>query len=114
MSEERLELVPGEAPRDPEELETQAADTAAQLSPLTRLGPVHLTVSNLGQGLSYYRETVGLEPLEQGKGTLSLGLGERTLLVLVEERGARPSRADTTALPIRRDRRAGPHQPMRR
>lgn len=91
MSEERLELARGAAPRDPEELETQAADTAAQLSPLTRLGPVHLTVSNLEQSLSYYRATVGLEPLEQSKGTLSLGRGERTVLVLMEEHGARPA-----------------------
>ena len=58
MSEERLELATGGAPRDPEELETQAS----QLSPLTHLGPVQLTVSNL----------------EQSKGTLFLGRRERT------------------------------------
>ena len=35
MSEEGLELATREAPRDPEELETQATDVRPQLSPLT-------------------------------------------------------------------------------
>jgi catechol 2,3-dioxygenase len=88
VHDERVELGSREAPRDPEELEAQAAETAAQLSPLTRLGPVHLSVADLERSLSYYRSAVGLEPVEIGNGTLSLGCGGRTLLVLVEEPGA--------------------------
>ncbi len=79
----------GAAPRDPEELEATAAATSAQLSPLTRLGAVHLTVSDLERSLTFYRDAVGLEPVERSGGTFSLGRDGRTLLVLTEEPGAR-------------------------
>jgi catechol 2,3-dioxygenase len=79
----------GGAPRDPEELEATATPSPAQLSPPTRLGPVHLTVSDLERSLSFYRGAVGLEPVERSGGTLSLGRDARTLLVLTEEPGAR-------------------------
>jgi len=46
MAHERLTLSAGEAPRNPEELEAHGAADVTQLSPLTRLGPVHLTVSS--------------------------------------------------------------------
>ena len=95
MVDERLELSSGESPRDPEELEAEATEKTAQLSPLTRLGPVHLTVSDLERSLSYYRAAVGLEPVEEDDGRLSLGRDGRTLLVLVEEPGARPGHGYT-------------------
>ena len=85
----------GEGPRDPEELEATATPSPAQLSPLTRLGPVHLTVSDLERSLSFYRSAVGLEPVERSGGTLTLGRKGRTLLVLNEERGARPAHGYT-------------------
>jgi catechol 2,3-dioxygenase len=55
------------------------------------MGAVHLTVADLERSLRYYREAIGLEVLSQENGSASLGAGERELLVLVEEAGARPS-----------------------
>lgn len=95
MDGEDLDLESGGAPRDPEELEARVEVDTAQLSPLTHLGPVHLAVSDLERSLSFYGAAVGLEPTERARDTLSLGRDGRTLLVLVEERGARPARGYT-------------------
>ena len=77
--------------RDPEELGTAATPVGAEISPLTTVGAVHVTVAELERSLRYYREVVGLELLELGDGRASLGMGERELLVLVEQPGARPA-----------------------
>jgi hypothetical protein len=37
----------GDAPRDPQELEAGTAPASAEISPLTTVGAVHLTVSEL-------------------------------------------------------------------
>jgi catechol 2,3-dioxygenase len=68
---------------------------ASAIAPQTRPGPVHVTVSDLGRSLDYYREAVGLEVVEQAAGRVRLGAGGRELLVLVEEAGARSSRGYT-------------------
>ena len=86
--------VDGAAPRDPEEVEA-AGTPPAEISPLTTVGAVHVTVSDLARSLDYYRSAVGLETLEAGAGRASLGAGGRELLVLVEEPGARPARGHT-------------------
>jgi catechol 2,3-dioxygenase len=83
-----LGLGGGEAPRDPEEFEAAAVVVDAGISPLTRVGPVYLTVSSLDRSVEYHRRIVGLELLERSDGRASLGCGGRELLVLVEERGA--------------------------
>src|SRR5919202_884776 len=57
----------------------------------TRMGPVHLTVSDLERSLEYYRRAVGLDVLEQGAGRASLGADSTELLGLVEQPGAQPS-----------------------
>src|ERR687888_1055762 len=57
----------------------------------TRMGPVHLTVSDLDRSLEYYRTVVGLDVLEQSDGSASLGADSTELLGLVEEAGAEPS-----------------------
>ncbi len=62
----------------------------AEISPLTTVGAVHLTVSDLARSLGYYREAIGLDVIANSEGRASLGAGERELLVLVEEAGARP------------------------
>lgn len=62
----------------------------AEISPLTTVGAVHVTVSDLGRSLAYYRNAIGLDLMDEGEGLASLGSGERELLVLVEEAGARP------------------------
>jgi catechol 2,3-dioxygenase len=91
MQEPDLNLLAGEAPRDPEQLETSEARVAAELSASTRLGPVHLTVATLQRSIDYYVKAVGLELLERSHGSASLGVGKRELVVLVEEPGARSS-----------------------
>ncbi len=89
------ELVSGPAPRDPEELEARASGPAPEISALTTLAAVHLTVSDLERSLRYYATAVGLEALAQGDGRASLGVAGRELLVLVEEPGARPAVGST-------------------
>ena len=95
MSRNEPELAFGDAPRDPEELEATAARAPAEIAAATTLGAVHLTVSDLAASLAFYREALGLELLERKEARAALGVGERRLLVLVEEAGARPSRGYT-------------------
>jgi catechol 2,3-dioxygenase len=78
-------------PPDPEELEATGAPARAELPPATTVGPVHLTVAELERSLEFYRRAVGLEVLERPGSSASLGADGRTLLVLVEEPGARPA-----------------------
>jgi catechol 2,3-dioxygenase len=59
------------------------------------MGPVHLTVSDLERSLDFYRRAIGLDVLERGEGRASLGAGDRELLALFEEPGARPSTGRT-------------------
>ena len=65
------------------------------IAPTTTMGAVHLTVGDLERSLGYYREAIGLDVLETGGGRASLGAGERELLVLAEEPGARPAPGHT-------------------
>jgi catechol 2,3-dioxygenase len=60
----------------------------------TRMGPVHLTVSDLDRSLAYYRDAIGLRELERENGRASLG-GDDELLVLHDEPGAQPSHGHT-------------------
>ena len=82
-----LDLVTGEAPRDPEELEA-TAEGSSMLGSSTRMGAVHLTVSDLGRSIEYYTEAVGLRVSDRGTDRASFGVGGEELLVLVEEPGA--------------------------
>ena len=83
------------SPRDPEELEAAAAPVSAALSASTRLGPVHLTVSELERSISYYEEAIGLALLARDGAEAALGAGGRELLVLHEEPGAHPAARHT-------------------
>jgi catechol 2,3-dioxygenase len=78
-------------PLDPEEVTAQGAPVAAEVPADTRMGPVELTVSNLGRSLDYYREQVGLQVISSSSGRATLGAGGRHLLVLTEEPGVPPS-----------------------
>jgi len=91
MSDYEVELTYGAAPPDPEELEARAAATTGEISPLARVGAVHVTVADLERSLGYYRDEIGLETIERDDGRASLGTGGRELLALVEEPGARPA-----------------------
>jgi catechol 2,3-dioxygenase len=73
--------------RDPEELEAEGPAYGV-IAPATTMGPVHLTVADLGRSLEYYTGAIGLETIERGAGRARLGSGGRELLVLVEEPGA--------------------------
>jgi catechol 2,3-dioxygenase len=65
------------------------------IAPATRMGAVHLTVSNLDRSLDYYQGVVGLQVHERENGTAQLGAGGEDLLVLYEEPGAEPAPRNT-------------------
>jgi len=73
-----LEFGGSEAPRDPEELGAAAVVVQAEISPLTTVGAVHLTVSDIGRSVECHRRVVALEVLEEA-GHASLGCGGRPL-----------------------------------
>jgi len=54
----------------------------------TRLGSVHLTVSDLARSLDYYQDGLGLRIHRQEESTAALGAGNADLLVLSEVPGA--------------------------
>jgi catechol 2,3-dioxygenase len=85
----------GRPPDDPEELEAAGAPARAELPAATAVGAVHLTVSDLERSLEYYGRSVGLTVRAREGNAVSLGAGERELLVLVEERGAQPAPGST-------------------
>ena len=91
VSSDDLNPSPQTAPRDPEELEARATGAAPEISPVTTLGPVQLTVSDLDRSVEYYEAAVGLETLERVHGRATFGAETRPLLELVEAPGARPA-----------------------
>lgn len=95
VDEGKLQVAAGEGPRDPEELDGGAPELGAEISPRTRVGPVHLTVSDLERSLAYYRESIGLAVLERDGSCGRLGTNGSELLVLVEEPGARSAHGYT-------------------
>jgi catechol 2,3-dioxygenase len=76
---------------DPEELTAVDEPVRAEVPPATRMGPVHLTVADLGRSLAYYEQQIGLGVLAREDRRATLGTGGDTLLVLAEEPGARPA-----------------------
>lgn len=79
-------------PIDPEELTAAGAPAAASLPPETRVGAMHLTVSDLERSIGWYEWALGLRVLRREGSRATLGAGGPDLLVLVEEPGARPAR----------------------
>jgi catechol 2,3-dioxygenase len=67
----------------------------AAIAPETRMGAVHLTVSDLGRSLDYYQRVVGLQVRDRDNGTARLGTTGEELLVLYEEPGAEPAPRNT-------------------
>jgi len=76
---------------DPEELTAIGAPVRAELPPQTRMGAVHLSVAELDRSLEYYETQIGLTVHAADDGAARLGAGGEDLLVLTEERGARPA-----------------------
>jgi catechol 2,3-dioxygenase len=62
--------------------------TVASLPAALRLGPAHLTVSDLDGSIAFYERTVGLQLHGRGGDTATLGAGAEDLLVLNGEPGA--------------------------
>jgi catechol 2,3-dioxygenase len=62
---------------------------ATHLHPATRLGAVHLTVSNLDRSLDFYRDVLGFQVQERAGDTAYLGAGHMPFVVLTEVAGAR-------------------------
>ncbi|MFZ1927269.1 MAG: VOC family protein [Solirubrobacteraceae bacterium] len=79
-------------PRDPEEVTAASAPAHAEIAAATRMGAVHLAVSDLERSLAYYESVVGLSVRERCDERALLGTGGEDLLVLIEQPGARPSR----------------------
>lgn len=62
------------------------------------VGMVSLTVADLVRSLRFYTDVLGLAVAESSQDYAVLAAGERPLLHLVEQRGARPKPADATGL----------------
>lgn len=64
------------------------------------LGPVELTVADIGRSLAFYGAVLGLKAREAGDGarTVALAAGDEPLLLLHERPGARRKPAHTTGL----------------
>jgi catechol 2,3-dioxygenase len=80
------------SPRDPEEVTVAGVPVHAEIPAATRMGAVHLAVSDLERSLAYYETTIGLSIREHGAGRALLSAGGDDLLVLIEQPVARPSR----------------------
>ena len=52
---------------------------------------MHLTVSELERSLRYYEQGIGVQVLQRRPRRARLGVGERELVVLTEQAGARPA-----------------------
>ena len=72
---------------------TGTAD-AARLPASLRLGPVHLTVTDLGRSISFYRDKIGLRLHNREDAVAVLGAGGQNLLFLYEEPDARRATRD--------------------
>jgi catechol 2,3-dioxygenase len=80
------------APRDPEEVTAAGTPALAEIPAATRMGTVHLTVSDLDRSIAYYESVIGLSVRERADGRAMLGAGGEDLLVLHEQPNARPAR----------------------
>jgi catechol 2,3-dioxygenase len=56
-----------------------------------RLGPVHITVTDLQRSIPFYEDAIGLSVQGRLDGTAVMGAGERDLVHLVEQAGASPA-----------------------
>src|SRR5919199_2881435 len=62
---------------------------AGRLADTTRLGAVHLTVTNLDRSVAFYQDAVGLRLHRREDPVAAMGAGGEDLVVLVEEPDAR-------------------------
>jgi catechol 2,3-dioxygenase len=67
------------------------AAPAGRLADTTRLGAVHLTVTNLDRSVAFYQDAIGLRLHRREDPVAAMGAGGEDLVVLVEEQTARPA-----------------------
>jgi catechol 2,3-dioxygenase len=75
---------------DPEGAGSSRQAMPSEISAQTRMGEVHLTVSDLARSVDYYERSIGLGVISRHGSEVRLGAGGETLLTLVEHPGARP------------------------
>jgi len=68
-----------------------APSPATVLPATTRLGAVHITVSDLDRSVEFYERAIGLRLHRREHGSAALGAGGDDVLVLVEQPGALPA-----------------------
>jgi catechol 2,3-dioxygenase len=76
-------------PEDPEQLEAAGLTGPAEISALTTVGAVHLTVSDLDRSIDYYTQAIGLDLLDRAGDRAIVGAADKGLVVLVEEPAVR-------------------------
>jgi len=73
--------------------------TPFSIHPDTTVGPVYLTISDLGRSEGFYRDVLGFKTLSRQDNTLTLTAdGASPLLILKEKPGVRPKPRHTTGL----------------
>ena len=70
--------------------QTQRMAGPASLDPATTVGLLSLTVADLARSIAFYTEALGFALLDRTDGAAALGVGDRPLLLLTEQPGARP------------------------
>ena len=99
-------------PRDPEEVTAAGAPAVAAVPADTRMGAVHLSVSDLERSVAYYERAIGLRVHGRGDGRAALGAGGEDLLVLARGAGRAARARLLRPLPLRPARaRARPTSP---
>ena len=68
------------------------------LAPATRMGRLELRVADMARQLAFYTEGVGLEPLRDEPGAVTLGHGDTPIVRLTEARDLRPARRGEAGL----------------
>jgi catechol 2,3-dioxygenase len=66
-----------------------------RIAPAATIGEIHLTVSSLEVSVAFYRDQLGFQVLEMREGSAALGVGDCTLIRLVERPGAKRPRGVT-------------------
>src|SRR5262245_14018183 len=69
--------------------------SSPSIHPETKLGYVHLAVSNLDRSLKFYQESMGLRVRVRANSTARLGAGRDDILALTELHGGRRVRGTT-------------------
>jgi catechol 2,3-dioxygenase len=69
-------------------MSTIETPTTPTLPATLRLGPTHLTISNLDGSIAFYERSLGLQVHDRDGDTATMGAGGEDLLVLVEDRDA--------------------------